>query len=376
MPASLDAILDAGLFLTFLVAIAVLLQYIQRQRLIRDLQALTADMKLAENVARIGYWSRPAKNTEITTWSDGLYDIFEQDPRTFVPSREVVAKLYLPGDWEDVVALSDAVEAGRKGGEVEVRIRCPSGKIKDVLVVTRGRVGKSDKLLSLFGIVADITARKSAERAARDREEQMQRAVSAMGAAIWDWDPGTDRLFTGPRFAEILGLDPQSFNPTMALHHQLCHPDDLPMVQNAFRRAVRTGDPYAIEYRMRHRAGHYVWVDSRGRVVDYDGDRPVRAIGTVVEVTERQEAREELRRSRESLELAMTAVPGRTLRPVGPGSLLVAARIGDSGAARVRGRADRGDLGQPGSSRRSAGIPRQPRGIRRPRYSARYTGPR
>lgn len=33
-------------------------------------------MKLAENVARIGYWSRPA-NSEILTWSDGLLDIFE-----------------------------------------------------------------------------------------------------------------------------------------------------------------------------------------------------------------------------------------------------------------------------------------------------------
>ena len=128
-----------------------------------------------------------------------------------------------------------------------------------------------------------------------------------MGAAIWDWDIGTDRMFAGPRFAEILGLDPQSFNPTMALHHQLCHPDDLPAVQGAFRNSVRTGDPYSIEYRMHHSAGHYVWVHSRGRVVTYDGNRPVRAIGTVVDITERQNAEEELRRSRESLELAMAA---------------------------------------------------------------------
>ena len=39
--------------------------------------------------------------------------------------------------------------AGRKGGDVEVRIRCPSGKIKDLLVVARGRVNKADKVQGL-----------------------------------------------------------------------------------------------------------------------------------------------------------------------------------------------------------------------------------
>lgn len=101
MPANFDTLLDAGLILTFLVVIAVFLQFIQRQRLIRDLQALTADMKLAENVARIGYWSRPAYS-KISTWSDGMFEIFEQDPRTFHPTLETMAPLYLPGDWTDV----------------------------------------------------------------------------------------------------------------------------------------------------------------------------------------------------------------------------------------------------------------------------------
>ena len=128
-----------------------------------------------------------------------------------------------------------------------------------------------------------------------------------MGAAIWDWDIGTDQLFAGTRWAEILGLNPLTFKPTMTMHHQLCHPDDLPALQASFRNHVQTGAPYSLEYRMRHAAGHYIWVRSRGRVVTFDGQRPVRAIGTVVEITQRREAEAEARRSQRTLELAIQA---------------------------------------------------------------------
>jgi len=301
---AVDAFTAGWLLLSIAAAVGFLLILLQKIRLQKRFQSLVADMHLAEDVSRIGYWSRASEST-VAEWSTGMFALFGQDPKTFAPTLARMADLFLPGDWDAIRAVTAKPEAHRKGGEIEARIRCPDGKIKDVLVAFRFRFTKDDRFAGIFGVVADITARKVAERKGMEREEQLQRAVSAMGAAIWDWDIGTDRLYTGRRFAEILGIDPQSFNPTMALHHQLCHPDDLPRIQNAFRKNVATGEPYSVEYRMRHSAGHYVWVHSRGRVVAYDGQRPVRAIGTVVDVTERYQADEELRSSRESLALAM-----------------------------------------------------------------------
>lgn len=299
------ALIGGGLVVA--VSVVVLLtQLVQRLKLARDLEALSADMMLAEKVAGIGYWSRPAGAT-VTTWSAGMYDVFEQDPQTFVPNYQNVVAAFFPQDAAALEALTDPENTGRKGGEVEAHIRCPNGKIKDVLVAIRYRFTKGGRLIGLFGVVADITARKTAERATAEREEQLQRAISAMGAAIWDWDIPSDRLFASARFAEILGLDPQAFNPTMTLHHQLCHPEDLPRVREAFAKHVKTGAPYDIEYRMIHDSGHYVWVHSRGRVVSYLEQKPVRVIGTVVDVTGRHKAEDELRRSRESLELAVDA---------------------------------------------------------------------
>jgi PAS domain S-box-containing protein len=152
-----------------------------------------------------------------------------------------------------------------------------------------------------------IASRNIMDKAVTEREEQLQAAISAMGAAIWDWDVASDLVSTGPRFSQIFGLDPSSQKPTMSLHNELCHPEDLPRVLEAFRNHVTTGKPYDAEYRIRHSAGHYIWVHSRGRVVSYDGEKPTRVIGTMVDVTDRRAAIEALRQSRESLELAVEA---------------------------------------------------------------------
>ena len=304
-----DSIILIGIgggLLVIAAGIFFFLQIMQRLRLVSDLRALTADMSLAENVAGIGYWSRDL-DSMVISWSPGMYDLFGQDRHRFVPSVETMRPLIVTEDQYAVRALTDQIVTAAHEGEAEIRIRRPDGTIKDVVVATRVHGTKAQKISRLFGIVADVSARKVAERAASEREDQLQRAISAMGAAIWDWDVPSGRLFAGPRFAEILGLDPQNFNPTMTLHDQLCHPEDVPLVHNAFNAHVHTGSPYSVEYRMRHSAGHYIWVHSSGRVVTYSGKIAVRAIGTVIDVTERHRAQEELQRSQDSLELAMKA---------------------------------------------------------------------
>lgn len=163
MNETLEAVIDFSFVLAMAVLVFVL---IQRLRLIRDMRVLSADMTLAENVARIGYWSRPI-NSSRAVWSAGMFEIFGQDPNHFAPTIESVSALFLPQDLEAIQAITNTYVRGHKGGDIEARIRCPDGKIKDVAVAIRYRVSKSDKVLGLFGIVADITARKAAERARR-----------------------------------------------------------------------------------------------------------------------------------------------------------------------------------------------------------------
>ena len=164
-----------------------------------------------------------------------------------------------------------------------------------ILIMCLRRSNKESRVMPL----------ETMDGATTEREKQLQTAISSMGAAIWDWDIVSDVVSTGPRFARIFGVDPTTFNPTMTLHNQLCHPDDFPKVQKAFRDHVKEGLPYDVEYRIRHKAGHYVWVHCQGRIVSFEGDNPIRAIGTIIDITDRRAATEALQQNRESLALAV-----------------------------------------------------------------------
>ena len=279
-----------------------------RLRLERDLQALSTDLSLTENVSGIGYWKYDV-GSATSVWSTGLFQIHEQDPTQFVPSLESMSALYSPDDLAAIGALMDPAATDSKGGQIEAHIRFPNGNIKDVLVAVRFRRKANGNVAGFFGIVADITARKRAERTITEREDQFQHAISAMGAGVWDLDVPAGRLFAGPRFAEIVGHKYDDTAPELQLqqYNELTHPEDLPKVRKAFADHIANKTLYDIEYRIRHSAGHYVWVHCRGRVVSYQGDRPLRIIGTVEDATARRAAADDLRRSRETLELVIQA---------------------------------------------------------------------
>src|SRR4051812_6964880 len=97
------------------------------------------------------------------------------------------------------------------------------------------------------------------------REDQLQRAMEAMGAAVWEVDLVTDTRVASDYWVQILGLDPKTFTLTGEEHSALTHPDDREIVREAYRVHIVKGTPLDIEYRMRHASGGYIWIHSRGR---------------------------------------------------------------------------------------------------------------
>ncbi|MGE4064049.1 MAG: PAS domain S-box protein [Rhodospirillaceae bacterium] len=148
----------------------------------------------------------------------------------------------------------------------------------------------------LVALIGRITGRRDAERAAAE----LQRAIAMTGAATWSIDLDTGVLEASQAFSEILGLDPASGPLTRHVHDQLVHPDD----SENYREAIGTRAAQ-FDYRIRHAAGHYLWIHCRGGVVPRAGSRPPRFMGAALDVTKQRNADIELIRSQESLQLAM-----------------------------------------------------------------------
>jgi len=264
------------------------------------------DFSVYDDVETIGHWSS-LRGSDGVFWSPSMYKIYDRDPETFVPRKSTVMSCYAP---ENRKPLQDKVdEAVRTGAgfEAESEIICQNGDRRYILVVGSGRHTAAGEPGGLVGYAKDITERKLEELAlCRDRE-QLDYAIEAANAAIWDWDMENDVLKTSPRFAEILGYDPETWKPTMALHDRLCHPEDLPRVRAVFKEHVLGQGNYDVEYRMKGGSDQYIWVHSRGTALRNSDNWVTRAIGTVTDITERRHDQETLRRNEETLELAIEA---------------------------------------------------------------------
>ncbi len=282
-----------------LLAVAVIflgLTLFQRRRLAEQFAGLAADVALTEDVTGLGSWSHGI-NDASARWSPGLYKLFGVDPKTFVPAREAILSRVHPDDLPAFARIAAHEASGGQGGDAEVRLFCFDGSVKDVLVVVRFRKNRQGAPKDVVGVVFDISSRKAAQRMVALREEQLQLAMDAMdamGAGVWNVDLVTDTRSASALWVKLLGRDPTSFTLTRENHYALTHPDDRERVHEAYRVHIAAAKPVDIEYRMRHADGRYIWIHSRGRVL-HDGEgKPVRMIGTVVEVTARRQASKRL----------------------------------------------------------------------------------
>ena len=83
------------------------------------------------------------------------------------------------------------------------------------------------------------------------------------------------------------------------------HPDDQERAWGRWRKSLETGEPYEIEYRLRHHSGDYRWTLGRALPIRDWAGTILRWIGTCTDIQDIVDAREVLTRSRQELEQAV-----------------------------------------------------------------------
>ncbi len=144
--------------------------------------------------------------------------------------------------------------------------------------------------------IGDITERKLAEAALQQTKERLDLAMQSSAISIWEWDAGRGTIYLDAALAQMTGDEPRERYLTLEEMAPLVHPDDVEAVRQAQTDCIKGLRPlYRIEYRLKTTSGDWVWVLSRGRVVERAGDGgALRMTGTNVDITQRKRAEVEL----------------------------------------------------------------------------------
>ncbi len=151
----------------------------------------------------------------------------------------------------------------------------------------------------LPGLLERVVAKDQEVRRLRDASARLDLALRGADLGFWDRNLVTGESHINERWASMLGYEVKELATALQAFHALVHPDDLPQLKAAEQAHVEGHAPvFACEFRMRHKAQHWVWVYSHGKVMARDEHgMPVRMLGTHMDITERKCAELALRDS-------------------------------------------------------------------------------
>jgi len=251
-------------------------------------------------------WGRPV---------DELY----QDVRTFIEAVH-------PEDRASVMAVISKQKQGIVF-EQEYRIVRPDGQIR--WIWDRGfPVTEPDGSVRCFaGLAQDISGRKQVEQDIREwnihlearvaertrelelTEERLRYAMEATSDGLWDWRIDTGEAYYNAAYFSMLGYAADDLiDRKDNLWKELMHPEDRDSILGLELEYLASRGHFELEFRMRGKDGAYRWILSRGRVVEWDAQgKPLRAVGTHANITERKEYEASLELAKQQAEAANRA---------------------------------------------------------------------
>jgi PAS domain S-box-containing protein len=160
----------------------------------------------------------------------------------------------------------------------------------------------------IFVTAMETTARIETENQLRNAEETLRLAVEAAELGTWDLNLSTNELHWSDRCKAMFGISP-AVPISMTDFYQGLHPDDRDRISAIFTEVIdpATRGSYDVEYRtLGKEDGVERWVAAKGRAFFDQAGQGVRAIGTVIDVTARKRAEQELQTSEARYRAAMT----------------------------------------------------------------------
>lgn len=142
------------------------------------------------------------------------------------------------------------------------------------------------KILSLEDVVKE---QKLLQKELSEAKEKYLLALEGANAGIWEWDIVNNHIMYSKKFLRLLGYDEGELLDTIEVFkEQILHPEDLKNTFELVDLCFSKKTPLSVEFRLKTKEGSYKWFLSGG-IVKFDGsNKPIRMVGSIIDIDEKK----------------------------------------------------------------------------------------
>ena len=230
---------------------------------------------------------------DLVTADDRFARLYGVDPLRAglgLPVAEFLAGVH-PDDADRVSREIEESLSEGKDYHSEYRVRGADGVERWIVASGRPRLDADGKPARFPGIVVDVTEHHRITEALAESELRFRTLADTMPQMVWSTQADGFHDYYNARWYEYTGVpagstDGEGWNG-------MFHPDDQERAWAVWRHSLESGEPYQIEYRLRHHSGEYRWTLGRALPIRDPSGQIVRWFGTCTDIHETKLVAEE-----------------------------------------------------------------------------------
>ncbi|WP_455245856.1 sensor histidine kinase [Petrachloros mirabilis] len=270
-------------------------------------RSVTEQLKALIRTSPLAIVALDPTGEHITLWNQAAEAMFGWSKKEVLGNRAP----FLPMDSQDHSndLYGKLIKNGQLRGEELHRVKRDGTPIILSLWATVIQDQKGH-VISTFGLIEDITARKQAVEALQKSESRFRELAETVEEVFWSADPSIGTmLYISPAYERVWGRTCASLYEHPKSFLDAIHPDDRRRVE-ANLSVQQDGLPFAHEYRVVRPDGTIRWVWDRGFPVrNHETGRITHYVGVALDITGRKQAEQELRLVRERLQHLLAMSP-------------------------------------------------------------------
>ncbi|MCP9753427.1 PAS domain S-box protein [Ferruginibacter sp. HRS2-29] len=277
----------------------------QSERLIAE---NNEQLNIVLNASDLGTWEINLQTGEIN-YSSRYLEIVGLDKNARPTHEELLATLHP----EDRAIRDEAFKKGLETGlmHYSTRINWKDGSIHWVEATGKLFYDEKEQPLKFIGTLRDLTAQKQYQQMIEESESRLRIAALSSELGTWDYTPATGVMIWDNASRDLFGVPPEEMITTELFFSRI-HPDDMPVALEKMQRALdpAIAENYDAEYRIVGLPGNKLrWVHAKGKAQFTEEKTAYRFSGTVLDITEKKLALEELERNEQRYRFLANSMP-------------------------------------------------------------------